>query len=83
MNKRVTLLWPVALLALGSGLVNLFSVMGPALPARAASLSRIFPLEFVRLSRFAVLLIGFALVISSRNASSTPCGSRWRPALPS
>ncbi len=47
--------------------MNLWSVIGPALPERAAKLARIFPLEFIHLSRFAVLLIGFALVIVSLN----------------
>jgi phosphatidylglycerol lysyltransferase len=57
----------VAAVALGSGLVNVFSVIGPALPARARIVRDLFPLEFIHLSRFFTLLIGFALIISSIN----------------
>jgi len=67
MKKRLVLVWLVAAVTLGSGLVNLYSVMGPALPERRAYLREIFPLEFLQLSRFLTLLIGFALVISSLN----------------
>jgi phosphatidylglycerol lysyltransferase len=57
----------IALATLGSGLMNLYSVLGSPLPGRKAILSSIFPLEFLRLSRFFTLLIGFALVILSIN----------------
>jgi phosphatidylglycerol lysyltransferase len=57
----------VALVVLGSGLVNVFSVIGPALPDRARIVRGLFPLEFIHLSRFSTLLIGFALIISSIN----------------
>jgi phosphatidylglycerol lysyltransferase len=57
----------LALVVLGSGIVNLFSVVGPALPERAAILHEIFPLVFIHLSRFFTLLTGFALVILSIN----------------
>ena len=57
----------IALVALGSGIVNLYSVLGPPLPERAALLYRLFPLEFLHLARFITLLIGFALVILSLN----------------
>jgi phosphatidylglycerol lysyltransferase len=57
----------VAAVALGSGLVNVFSVIGPALPARARLVRDLFPLEFIHLSRFFTLLIGFSLIISSIN----------------
>jgi phosphatidylglycerol lysyltransferase len=56
-----------SLLTLGSGLLNLYSVIGPSLPERVAWLRQIFPLEFIRLSRSVTLLIGFALVITSLN----------------
>jgi phosphatidylglycerol lysyltransferase len=62
--------WPVQLIALatlGSGLVNLYSVIGAPLPERAATLRGIFPIEFLHLSRFLTLLIGFALVVLSVN----------------
>jgi len=67
MNTRSVLVWIVALVTLGSGLVNLFSLIGPGLPERTALLREIFPFEFLHLSRFLTLLIGFALVISSIN----------------
>jgi phosphatidylglycerol lysyltransferase len=57
----------IALATLGSGLVNLYSVLGPPLPEREAILHSVFPLEFLHLSRFITLLIGFALVVLSFN----------------
>ena len=59
--------WFLALIILGSGILNLYSVLGRALPGRAAILYEIFPLEFIHLSRFITLLTGFALVITSTN----------------
>jgi phosphatidylglycerol lysyltransferase len=50
-----------------SGMVNLYSALGPALPERAAMLREIFPLVFIHLSRFLTLLTGFTLVILSIN----------------
>lgn len=55
----------VAIITLGSGLLNLFSVMGG--PTHPKILDEFFPLEFIHLSRTFTLLIGFALVISSLN----------------
>jgi phosphatidylglycerol lysyltransferase len=52
---------------LGSGLINLCSVAGRALPERAAILREIFPLVFIHLSRFVTMLIGFALIVLSIN----------------
>ena len=57
----------VTLATLGSGLVNLYSVIGPSLPERIHWLREAFPLDFMNLSRFLTLLIGFALVVSSIN----------------
>lgn len=57
----------VALFTLLSGLLNIYSVIGPSLPDRMESLRHHFPLEFIHLSRSAVLLIGYALVIISWN----------------
>jgi phosphatidylglycerol lysyltransferase len=57
----------LSLVVLGSGLVNLFSVVSPALPERSAILHEIFPLVFIHLSRFLTLLTGFTLVILSVN----------------
>ena len=57
-----------ALLCFGSGLVNLHSVLGgPALPARAALIDKVFPIEFVHVSRFAAMLAGLGLVVLSLN----------------
>src|SRR5512146_1175394 len=55
----------VASVTLGSGLLNIFSVMGG--PSHTRLLAQIFPLEVIHLSRTATLLIGFALTISSVN----------------
>lgn len=57
----------LALVVLCSGIVNLYSVISPALPERHAILREIFPLVFIHLSRFLTLLTGFALVILSIN----------------
>jgi phosphatidylglycerol lysyltransferase len=57
----------VGLVTLGSGILNLYSVIGPNLPERHALLRELFPLEFLHLTRFVTLLIGFALVLSSIN----------------
>ena len=51
----------------GSGVINLVSLMSPALPQRAAILKSVFPLEFLAISRFATLVVGFALIVSSLN----------------
>ncbi len=57
----------LAMVVLGSGLINLYSAAGRALPARAAILREIFPLIFIHLTRFFGMLTGFALVILSIN----------------
>jgi phosphatidylglycerol lysyltransferase len=57
----------IALTTLASGLLNLYSLIQPALSERLALLYEIFPLEFVTLSRFLTLVLGFALVISALN----------------
>lgn len=57
----------LSLVVLGSGLVNLFSVVSPALPERSVILHAIFPLVFIHLSRFLTLLTGFTLVVLSIN----------------
>jgi phosphatidylglycerol lysyltransferase len=56
-----------AVATFGSGAVNLVSLMSPALPHRAAILKSIFPLEFLAISRFATLVLGFGLILSSLN----------------
>lgn len=66
-KKRAILIWAVTLITMGSGLVNLFSVMRPSLPGRITLLREVFALEFLHLSRFLTLLIGFVLIISSIN----------------
>ncbi len=67
MRRRSLPITGVALLTLGSGLLNLYSVIGRSLPERLAALEKFFPLEFTHLSRSATLLTGFALVIASLN----------------
>jgi phosphatidylglycerol lysyltransferase len=57
----------VALATFGSGVLNLVSLMTPALPHRAAILRSICPIEFLAVSRFATLVLGFALILSSLN----------------
>lgn len=68
MNRRTIWIWVLAVAAFGSGLVNLWSVMGgPGLPERVRVVRDLFPLEFIHLSRSATLLVGFALVVSALN----------------
>lgn len=55
----------IAAVTLGSGILNLLSVMGG--PSHAQLLEEMFPLEFIRLSRTVTLVIGFALIVSSLN----------------
>ncbi len=57
----------VAFVTLGNGLFNLYSVAVRQFPQRLEILQQFFPLEFIHFTRFLVLLIGFALVISSFN----------------
>jgi phosphatidylglycerol lysyltransferase len=55
----------LAAITLGSGIFNLFSVMGG--PTHPGWLVDVFPFEFIHLSRTLTLLAGFALIISSLN----------------
>ncbi len=57
----------VSLITLISGILNLFSIVARHLPQRLDILLGILPLEFIHLSRFFTILIGFALIISSVN----------------
>lgn len=54
-----------ALTTFGSGVLTLISLAGRALPARAALLRAVFPLEFLRLSRLVTFVVGYALVLAS------------------
>ncbi len=64
-DTRSVLVAVVSLAVLGSGFLNLFSLIGPAIPERLRTVTEIFPLGFVHLSRFVVLVVGFTLVVSS------------------
>ncbi len=57
----------VALITLGSGIINIYSVIIHGFPHRIHILLDIFPFEFVHVSRMLTLLIGFGLVVSSIN----------------
>ena len=57
----------MALLALASGILNLYSVVRPISPARVAAIETLFPGGFVHLSRFVTLLAGVALIVVSAN----------------
>ena len=65
-KQRFLVALGVAAVTLGSGILNLFSIMGGPSP-RTILLREVFPLEFVRLSRTLTMLIGFALIMSSIN----------------
>lgn len=63
-RPRIAVLTAVTL---GSGLLNLYSLLHPAVTARVRLLRSVFPLTFVSFSRVATLAIGFGLVMSSVN----------------
>jgi phosphatidylglycerol lysyltransferase len=65
--KTRYVVWMVACITLGSGLLNLYSVTKRTSPYSRLILREIFPLDFIRLSRFLTLLVGFALIVSSVN----------------
>ncbi|HNW59941.1 MAG TPA: phosphatidylglycerol lysyltransferase domain-containing protein [bacterium] len=67
MRRKLLSIWTLTLLSLGSGVVNLYSVMTPVLPARRRILLDLFPLEFIHLSRFLTIAVGLALIVSSVN----------------
>jgi phosphatidylglycerol lysyltransferase len=66
-----------ALMTLGSGVINLVSVLHRASWSRHTLLQDIFPLEFVQLSRFLALLMGFALIVSSLNVYKRKKRAFW------
>jgi len=66
-NTKSVLVLIVSLATLGSGFLNLFSLIGPGLPNRLNALNEIFPMAFLHVSRFLTLIIGFTLVVSSIN----------------
>src|SRR5262245_21436152 len=54
-------------MTLGSGVINLLSVAGPRLPGRVRILRSLFPLEFLHISTFLTMILGFGLIVSSLN----------------
>lgn len=67
LNRDRILLLILVIAALGSGLLNLYSLVNPIASERWRLISEIFPVEFRHFSRFMTLIIGFGLVISSIN----------------
>lgn len=67
MNRKKISIWVVTILTFGSGMMNLFSVIGHGIPGRLNLLREIFPLEFLHIFRFLTILMGLALVVSSVN----------------
>jgi phosphatidylglycerol lysyltransferase len=57
----------VAVMTLGSGFINLWSVASPRLPERMRVLHQLFPLEFLHISNFLTMIFGFGLIVSSLN----------------
>jgi len=66
-ERRSPLVWLVTLVTLGSGLLNIYSVINNSLPERTSLLLEFVPFDFLQLSRTLTLVIGFALVVSSIN----------------
>ena len=67
MSSRTISVRLVALITFAGGIIDIISVIRHGLPNRIAILTDVLPLEFVHLSKFLTLLIGFALVISAIN----------------
>lgn len=67
LSKEKGVLWVTAAVTFGSGLLNLYSVIGPAERSNLHRLQRLFSLDFIHASRYAALLTGFALVAVSFN----------------
>ncbi len=65
MSRRPLLVWVVSLLAFGSGLATLFSLVIHGPHPHAARIVAYSPFEFRHLSRFLALLIGFAVSVAS------------------
>ena len=59
--------YSITLMTLGSGIINLWSVTSPRLPDRMRLLHNLFPLEFLHVSNFLTMIIGFGLIVSSLN----------------
>ena len=57
----------VALGTLGSGLFDLYSLVKPSAHLHTRLLLEVFPIEFIHLSRFLTLFLGFSLAVSSIN----------------
>jgi phosphatidylglycerol lysyltransferase len=66
-SKEKGVLWVTAAVTFGSGLLNLYSVIQAQEPSSLHRLERVFSLDFIHASRYAALLIGFALVAVSFN----------------
>ncbi len=64
-RRRTVLAVFVGLVTLGSGINNLYSVMGG--PTHPKFFEDIFPLGFIHWSRTATILVGFALIVASLN----------------
>lgn len=57
----------LSLVTLGSGLINIFSVIGPVPVESNFLLQKVFPLQYLEFSKFTTLFLGFALILSSIN----------------
>jgi phosphatidylglycerol lysyltransferase len=66
-RRHQFLRWLLTLGAAGSGLLNIYSVIGSGRAARNRILEKVFPLEFQHFWRSPTLIVGFALVVSSIN----------------
>jgi phosphatidylglycerol lysyltransferase len=59
------LVWAVGLITFGSGIIDIASAASRSLPVRVAVLRDVFPLEFLHVSRFLSMSIGFALTVAT------------------
>ncbi len=67
MKRPHFLIWLAAGMTLGSGIINILSVISQHRRQPIWFLREVFPLEFLHISRLLTLFIGFVLIISSVN----------------
>jgi phosphatidylglycerol lysyltransferase len=67
MKKPSFVVWLASAMTLGSGIINIISVIGQHRRQPNWFLREVFPLEFLHISRFLALFIGFVLIVSSIN----------------
>ena len=63
-NKLLMRILP-ALFLMGLGIINIVSVLTPAIPGRLKNLSDFLPMEIIHASNYLVLIVGFFLLVTA------------------